>query len=160
MDHSSEGLKQSHLHIVGLGLMGASLARALRGKVSLLSGSDIRPELEAQACHDQVIDHTGGVEQADIVVVAVPSHHIIPTLGHLAYKPGALVLDMGSSKHQICQFMDTLPPQVNAVGGHPMCGLAENGYQNAIPTLYYKARFILCETARTTQGRLAICRIS
>ncbi len=37
-----------------------------------------------------------------------------------------------------------------AVGGHPMCGLAENGYRNAIPTLYQGARFVLCETKRTT----------
>ena len=36
-----------------------------------------------------------------------------------------------------------------------MCGLAENGYHNAIPTLYAGARFVLCETARTSpQARL------
>jgi prephenate dehydrogenase len=39
---------------------------------------------------------------------------------------------------------------VLAVGGHPMCGLAENGYAHAVATIYPGARFVLCETARTT----------
>lgn len=151
MDHSFQWLKESHIHVVGLGLMGASLARALRGKVAHLSGSDIRPDLETLACQDHVVDSIGGVDQADVVIIAVPSHYIISAITQQAYKAGAVVMDMGSSKQQICRVMDNLPATVSAVGGHPMCGLAENGYHNAIPTLYYNARFILCETIRTTE---------
>jgi prephenate dehydrogenase len=143
-------LKDQHLHVMGLGLMGASLAMALRGKVSLISGSDIDSEIEQTALHDGVIDCVTTPAEADIVIVAIPAHLIGPMLGTLELKSGATVMDLGSTKHSICNVMDTLPEQIQAVGGHPMCGLAENGYKNAIPTLYSGARFILCETARTT----------
>jgi prephenate dehydrogenase len=53
--------------------------------------------------------------------------------------------------------MDALAADIQAVGGHPMCGVAENGYANAFPTLYAGARFILCETARTADHSRHLC---
>jgi prephenate dehydrogenase len=142
-------LEQAHVHIVGLGLMGASLAKSLGGKVGQLSGSDIKPEVVQYACTDEVIHSAEGPEAADIVIVAVPPHYITQTIGGLKLKPGALLMDLGSTKAEICRFMDGLPPHIQAVGGHPMCGLAENGYRNAIGHLYQGARFILCPTQLT-----------
>lgn len=146
----TQQLEECHIHIIGLGLMGASLALALRGKVRHLSGSDINPDIEQQALADGVIRATDTIHAADIVLLAIPAHHITSVMCSLPLKAGALVMDIGSTKSQICDCMDTLPEHVLAVGGHPMCGLAENGYRNAIPYLYRGARFILCETARTT----------
>ncbi len=138
------------VHIVGLGLMGGSLAMALRGKVGRLTAEDIAPGVIEDATGRGVIDGPGTVAEADVVVLAVPTHVIIGLIPQLLLRPGALVIDLGSTKTRICQALDRLPPEVMAVGGHPMCGLAENGYRNAIPTLYQGARFVLCETRRTT----------
>lgn len=138
------------VHIVGLGLMGASLAMALRGKVQRITAEDSDPEVIEAGMAKGVIDAAGVAREADIVVVAIPAHHIITLIPALDVRPGALVLDLGSTKTRICEALDRLPPSVMAVGGHPMCGLAENGYANAIPTLYEGARFVLCETRRTT----------
>lgn len=138
------------VHIVGLGLMGGSLAMALRGKVGRLTAEDIAPGVIEDATARGVIDGAGTVNEADLVVLAVPTHLIISLIPQLPVRPGALVIDLGSTKTRICQALDRLPPGVMAVGGHPMCGLAENGYRNAIPTLYQGARFVLCETRRTT----------
>ncbi|GIV81218.1 MAG: hypothetical protein KatS3mg051_0572 [Anaerolineae bacterium] len=138
------------VHIVGLGLMGGSLAMALRGKVGRLTAEDIAPDVIEDATARGVIDGAGTVNEADLVVLAVPTHLIIRLIPQLPARPGALVIDLGSTKTRICQALDRLPPEVMAVGGHPMCGLAENGYRNAIPTLYQGARFVLCETRRTT----------
>lgn len=143
-------LKDCHIHIEGLGLMGASLAMALRGKVAHLSGKDIQASIEAEALAQGVVEEIGGCERADIVILAIPADYIIGHMRTMNFKPGVLVTDLGGSKKQICDYMDSLPEGVCAVGGHPMCGLAENGYRNAIPTLYAGARFILCETTRTT----------
>ncbi|MFP4320942.1 MAG: prephenate dehydrogenase [Anaerolineales bacterium] len=143
-------LKDCHVHIVGLGLMGASLALALRGKVARRSGSDIDTAVVHEAIADGTIDASGEREQADIVVLAAPADANLRLLAELALKPGALVIDLGGSKTAICNLMDTLPEHITAVGGHPMCGIAENGYQNAFATLYAGARFILCATVRTT----------
>jgi prephenate dehydrogenase len=150
-------LKDCHVHIVGLGLMGASLAMALRGKVAHLSGSDLRLEVEHSALADGVVHEICPSAQADLVVVAVPADYIGAVIQRLELKPGTVVMDLGSTKTQICNVMDALPETVQAVGGHPMCGLAENGYHNAIPTLYAGARFILCETQRTGDTARMVC---
>ncbi len=136
--------------MIGLGLMGGSLAMALRGQVGRTTAEDIAPSVIADATARGVIDEPGACGDADIVVLAVPAHAIIDLVPGLALRPGVLVLDLGSTKTRICEALDRLPPDVLAVGGHPMCGLAENGYAHAIPTLYQGARFVLCETQRTT----------
>jgi prephenate dehydrogenase len=143
-------LKDCHVHVVGLGLMGASLAMALRGKVAHLSGTDINPDIEQSAIKDGVVHELCHPSRADVVVVAVPADYIGSTIKGLELKPETVLMDLGSTKGQICGVMDGLAEMVQAVGGHPMCGLAENGYGNAVPTLFAGARFILCETLRTT----------
>lgn len=147
------------LHIIGLGLMGGSLAMALRNRVGCITAEDIDPSVIESALTRGVIDSAGTADQADIVVLAIPTHHIITLIPALRVRLGALVIDLGSTKTRICDQLDRLPPQVMAVGGHPMCGLAENGYANAIPTLYEGARFVLCETKRTTDEARALSEV-
>lgn len=146
----AKALETCTLHIIGLGLMGGSLAMALRDRVACITAEDIDPGVIDSAVARGTIDTAGVADQADIVVIAIPTHHIIALIPSLKVRPGALVIDLGSTKTRICDQLDRLPPQVLAVGGHPMCGLAENGYQNANSTLYEGARFVLCETKRTT----------
>jgi prephenate dehydrogenase len=143
--------KSTHVHIIGLGLMGGSLAIALRGKVAHLSAEDHDPAVIANALEQGIIE-VGERQHADVVVLAIPVHHMPALLAELpaTLKAGALVIDLGSTKTQVCAALDTLPASLLAVGGHPMCGLAENTFKNATGSLYQNARFILCETARTT----------
>jgi prephenate dehydrogenase len=143
-------LRDCSVHIIGLGLMGGSLAMALRGQVRRITAEDILPEVLRQAQARGVIDAAGTAADVDIVVPAIPADRIITLIPALNVRPGALVIDLGSTKTRICGQLDRLPEGVLAVGGHPMCGLAENGYAHAIATLYRGARFVLCETARTT----------
>ncbi len=144
------------VHIIGLGLMGGSLAMALRGSVQRITAEDIAPGVLESAQERGVIDAVGAADQADMVVIAIPAHRIIPLIADLKLRPRTLVMDLGSTKTHICDALDQLPPQVMAVGGHPMCGLAENGYTNAIPKLYQGSRFVLCETRRTTDEARAL----
>ena len=149
-------LERCTVHIVGLGLMGGSLAMALRGKVARITAEDIAPDVLRLAQQRGVIQGVGSAAEADVVILAVPAHVIPALLAELSFASGALVMDLGSTKTRICQALDRLPSDVLAVGGHPMCGLAENGYVNAIPTLYAGARFVLSETARTTSDARAL----
>jgi prephenate dehydrogenase len=145
-----KSLRDCSVHIIGLGLMGGSLAMALRGQVRRITAEDILPDVLRQAQARGVIDAAGTAADADIVIPAIPADRIIALIPALAVRPGALVIDLGSTKTRICGLLDRLPENVLAVGGHPMCGLAENGYAHAVATLYRGARFVLCETARTT----------
>jgi len=130
--------------------MGGSLAMALGGKVRRLTAEDCAPGILQKALANGVIHAVDRSAEADIVILAAPADQIIRIIPSLVLKPGALVIDLGSTKTRICDQLDALPPDVQAVGGHPMCGLAENGFDHAIPTGYHGARFVLCETARTT----------
>ncbi len=142
-----------HIHIIGLGLMGGSLAMALKGKVARLTADDLDEMVIQNALKHGVIAGTHECAQADLIILATPVHlmpSLVAELGH-QLKDGACVIDLGSTKSAVCQALDDLPPTVQAVGGHPMCGLAENSFTHALPTLYEGARFVLCETTRTTE---------
>ncbi len=143
-------LADRSVHIVGLGLMGGSLAMALRGQVRRLTAEDVVPAVLEKALAQGVIDAVGRTSEADIVILSVPADQIVRLIPALSIRPGALVLDLGSTKTRICEQLEQLPAGVLAVGGHPMCGLAENGFVHALPTLYRSARFVLCETRHTT----------
>lgn len=123
---------------------------ALQGKVGRLLAEDVDDEIIQSALDRGLIDSSTGLSQADIVILATPTNSIITRIATVDVKPGALVIDLGSTKRRICDAFDTLPETVMAVGGHPMCGLAENGYIHAMSSLYQGAHFVLCETARTT----------
>lgn len=140
------------VHVVGLGLMGGSLAMALRDTCGHITADDVNPNVLRAAQAQGVIDGIGLNGGTDVVVLAIPADRLVSLIPRIEIPAGTLVIDLGSTKTRICKQLDRLPDDVLAVGGHPMCGLAENGYANAIPTLYRGARFVLCETARTTDA--------
>ncbi len=149
--------------VVGLGLMGGSLALALRLARRLaipqrpfhLTIVDTNPKTRAAAGRiaNFVSDDLAlGVEKADLVVLATPVRTIVSILNQLpTLRPdGCMVLDLGSSKTDICQAMDNLPESFQAIGGHPMCGKEVAGFGAATPDLFRQQTFILCPTRRTT----------
>ncbi|MCA9954470.1 MAG: prephenate dehydrogenase [Anaerolineales bacterium] len=155
--------------VVGLGLMGGSLALALRlaRRLSIpqrpfhLTIVDSNPKTRAAAGRiaDVVSDDLAlGVQNADLVVLATPVRTIVSVLNQLpSLRPdGCLVLDLGSSKTDICQAMDNLPDSFQAIGGHPMCGKEVAGFGAATPDLFRQQTFILCPTRRTTPHLEAI----
>ncbi len=158
-------LSQAHVVIVGMGLMGASLGYDLRGHCRRVTGvvrreEAIAPTL-ARGCADEVTtDVFAAVAQADLVVLATPVRTIlrqIDTLGPLM-KPGAVLLDMGSTKTEICYRMQKLPAHIQAIGGHPMCGKERAGLDAAEPGLYRDCTFVLCPLPRTTAETVALAQ--
>jgi len=79
---------------------------------------------------------------------------LLPQVGALA-ATGALITDLGSVKAPIMAAMAALPPRVQAVGGHPMCGKELSGASAADPTLYAGCTYVLCATERTSQAALS-----
>ncbi|MGB1252179.1 MAG: prephenate dehydrogenase, partial [Candidatus Promineifilaceae bacterium] len=88
----------------------------------------------------------------DLVILATPVSgilHHIKMLPRLAPR-GCMVMDIGSTKLDICLAMNDLPGWFQAIGAHPMCGKEVSGYANSAPDLYYNQTFILTPTVRTT----------
>ena len=145
------------LAIVGLGLMGGSLAMALRGKCTALLGIDPDPHTVelARQLHivDQaVVDPAVLLPQADVIVLAAPVNGIIGLLQELpVLHPGApIVIDLGSTKVKITETMQNLPERFDPLGGHPMCGKEVSGLANADARLFQGATFAFTPTLRTS----------
>ena len=152
------GFRARHLSVVGLGLMGGSLALALRPHSETITGVDLseatREYAQSHGVVDQVTDDLrAGVADADAVILAAPVRTIISlTRGRIgAYlRSNTLLIDIGSTKEDICDAMGTLPIGIQAVGGHPMTGKESSGVEASDPALYHNRPFVLCPTRRTT----------
>ncbi|HLY26579.1 MAG TPA: prephenate dehydrogenase, partial [Aggregatilineales bacterium] len=149
-----KALDEAEFTIVGTGLMGASLALALRGKVKALHGVDTNPEAReaAASCFDAVAAEFDPQARPDVIILATPVRAILQWLRALPAQiaPGTLILDLGSSKREIVALMDALPDSLLAVGGHPMCGKESSGPGEAESSLFIGRPFVLCRTAHTT----------
>ncbi len=162
---SDDPLRGLRVGIMGLGLMGGSLALALRGRVARLLAIESRPDARQTALRLGIVDDavealTPDAQPLDMLVLATPVRVILHTLARLpAARPGGcLVLDLGSTKRAVVAAMSALPPQFAAVGGHPMCGRETSGLAAADADLYRDQTFILCPTDRTTPATEAAAR--
>jgi len=145
--------------ILGLGLMGGSLALALRGRCRRLLGSDPDPATRELAINERAVDQVSAnpadlLPQADLVVLAAPVRAILRLLADLpAMHPGrAVVIDLGSTKRQVVAAMQALPARFDPLGGHPMCGREKGGLSSADPTLFQNRTFAFAALERTSQA--------
>jgi prephenate dehydrogenase len=143
-------LAELQVTIIGLGLMGGSLALALHGRVGRLCVVDRNPTILEMAIERGVADLvTGdpaeGVSGADLVILATPVRSILELVSEMpGLRPdGCMLLDLGSTKRDICAAMAALPPGFQAIGGHPMCGKETSGFTAAEATLFQGRNFVL-----------------
>ena len=148
---------RARVAILGLGLMGGSLALALRGQVAELIGIDPDAQTLALARELHLADRlsaspAGLLEYADIVVLAAPVRVILSLIEALPdLHPGApVVLDLGSTKKEIVECMAGLPARFDPLGGHPMCGKERSSLAQAEAGLYRGAPFALVPLPRTS----------
>ena len=166
-----KALADARVAIVGLGLMGGSLAGALRGKCRAVVGVARRTEPAELALARGLIDWgttdlAEGVRQADVVVLATPVRVILQQLAEIARMHSirpllpeeCLLMDLGSTKAQIVAEMARLPDHVQPLGAHPMCGKELSGIEAADPALYHGCTFILTPLERTSEPALALGR--
>lgn len=156
-------LAEARITVIGLGLMGGSLAGALRGKCRQVLGVTRRSETLDMALAMGFIDHgttdvVEGVREANAVILATPVRTIIRQIEELAplLPPGCLLMDLGSTKRDIVAAMERLPSHVQPLGGHPMCGKEKSGLEVADPALYQGRTFILTPLPRTSPEALAL----
>ncbi|MEW6648804.1 MAG: prephenate dehydrogenase/arogenate dehydrogenase family protein [Chloroflexota bacterium] len=143
--------------IVGLGLMGGSLALALRGQCARLLGVDHDSATLERAAAMNLADVLSAkpaelLPQADVIILATPVGVIVSLLAELPrLQPGAaVVLDLGSTKASILAAMNELPQRFDPLGGHPMCGKERSSLAEAEPGLYQDAPFAFTPLERTS----------
>jgi prephenate dehydrogenase len=155
-------LAECRVAIVGLGLMGGSLALALRGHCRMLLGCDPDPAalVLARSCQAvEVCSADAGeiLPQADLVILAAPVRAIVGLLKALpGQHPGrAMVLDLGSTKRAVTLAMQALPQRFDPLGGHPMCGRERGTLAAADAHLFEGKTFAFTALPRTSsQARI------
>ncbi len=154
------------LTVVGVGLIGGSLALALKeaGVVGEVVGCGRgRPNLE-KALELGVIDRYSrnpgdAVRDADVVFLATPVKSFAAVARDLlpGLKPGAVLTDGGSVKGAIIRDLKPLlPDHVSFVPGHPIAGTEKSGAEAAFATLYQGKRCILTPTEDTAPDALTL----
>lgn len=169
MDEEPSFFTKKKVTIVGMGLMGSSLALALRSAGANITGIDTDTSVVAAVLEQGIVAvasrNVHDLADADVIILATPVGAILTLLAALPeLHPGpALVFDLGSTKSTITAAMNRLPERFEAFGGHPMCGKEKLGPQEADGTLFRGMPFVLVETARTTAtarkagGAIASC---
>lgn len=155
----------SKITVIGLGLIGGSLAWALKksGRVGEVFGVDLDEKAIDYAVREGIIDEGSkdiekGVSQSELTVIAtyvgiIPkvAKSIIPLVSK-----GTIITDVGSVKGRIVQETEEfLPSHVHFVGGHPIAGTECSGVWASDPRLFNGKRCILTPTLKTHPEVLA-----
>lgn len=156
------------LTVVGVGLIGGSLALALKqaGLVGEVVGvgrgrANLETAVECGVIDRFTHDVGEGVEGADLVFLATPVQ-TLPGVAAAALprmKPGSVLTDGGSVKQYVIDRIEPLlPPGVHFVPGHPIAGTEQSGSAAAFAALYQGRRCILTPTEKTDPTALDLVR--
>ncbi len=159
--YESDFIENKNIAIIGLGLIGASIALAIKDNCNSLIGVDNNPEISRKAeklgIFNQVIDDPYKLSSnIDLLILAIPVEAILDLLkssDKLQCK-NAILMDVGSSKKEIMEAMDKMPSNFEAIGGHPICGKEKLSIDNADPNLFIDTNFVLCKLKRTSQSTI------
>lgn len=155
----------SRVAIIGMGLIGSSLARAVRRRMPTVqvTVSDADPAVRQRVIELDIADHVtdnagAAVVDADLVVIAAPlgafaeiGREIAPELS-----PGTVVSDVGSSKqHVVDTLKPLLPESVHLVPAHPVAGTEYSGPDAGFASLFEDRWCIITPPAGTDEAAVA-----
>lgn len=138
--------------IVGLGLIGGSMAKALKGfRNAQIAGVENNPKSAERALADgtvsKIYENAGeAAANSDLILLCVYPHHIIEFMTEHAKQlgKGTIISDVcGTKTHLYRQIEPLIPEGVEYIGIHPMAGKEIDGFENAEASLFQNASLIL-----------------
>lgn len=150
--------------VVGLGLIGGSMAMALQG----FEDYEVVGAVRSQATYDKAVarkaaqrvtfDPAAELPGADVVILAQDPAGITGFLREHRdrFKPGSLVMDVCGVKSAIMEAAQCLPETVDFIGCHPMAGKEVSGIDNAEATLFRNTHFIITPGEHSTEEHIAL----
>ena len=150
--------------IVGLGLIGGSMAKALRGFEGFrILGVDVSQPTLRYALEQEIVDQAEedpvkALAAGDLVFLCLHPRGIVEFMAEHRdhFKPGAMVTDVCGIKGAILEGAKVLPSSVSFVGGHPMAGTEFSGIQHALVNMFQGAHYILTPNEQSRPEHVAL----
>lgn len=160
----SKEIRLGTVAIIGVGLIGGSLAKALKGADATehIIGLDDAKSVLHRALALNVIDEIGNwsdLSRADIIILATPVDALFAVFQQLAtvsLKPGAVVSDVGSTKTSVLAALQNAFGHIPAwfVPAHPIAGREKSGVDEAVEDLFVRHKVIVTTLAQTDDKAL------
>lgn len=138
--------------VIGLGLIGGSFALALKDKglAERVIGVDNNPSHAAKALElglvDEVLPLEAATEAADLIAIAIPVSAIpltaVKVLNRVRHQ---IVMDMGSTKEELCEVIAQHAKRSRFVATHPMWGTEYSGPEAAVKGAFAGRSVVICE---------------
>lgn len=149
--------------IIGLGLMGGSLAISLKKLdfIESVVGSDHNETHQKEAIELNLVDKIvkfDEVKDYDVIFLAIPVDGVISALNNLVdIKEDTTIIDLGSTKAKI---VASVPPQIrkNFVAAHPMTGTENFGPRAAVDDLYNDKVVVLCDLENSGEHQVKVAK--
>jgi len=151
--------------IIGLGLIGGSLARALREKVGITeitavnrSQASIDAAVEDKTITRGFLDLNQFVYDSDIIFICTPVRRAIEYIEILKdkVKPDCIITDVGSTKSEITTYINKMDRPPLFIGGHPMAGTENTGYRSGMVHLFENAFYVLTPSKTSNEESISI----
>jgi len=146
--------------VIGLGLIGGSILKGLKGKGFEALGIARRNETIIQALSEKIINE-GSINidlacKADLIFVCTPINKTIETINLLSskVKPETIITDVASLKGNILDFINASQHPVKFIGGHPMAGTENKGLDASSENLFEGAKWVLTPSKGSNQEDL------
>lgn len=152
--------------IIGLGLIGGSLAKNLRtsGFADEIIGFDRAAENLSYCLENKIIDESldviEGAKSADIIILATPVDGILELMPSLLDQlEEQVVVDMGSTKKEIADLAQKHPNGKNFIAAHPMAGIENSGPAASFEALFTDKVAIICNQERNARMPLNLVKL-
>ncbi|NJM80908.1 MAG: prephenate dehydrogenase/arogenate dehydrogenase family protein, partial [Flavobacterium sp.] len=146
-----------NFYVIGLGLIGGSLALDIKSKRpnAVVYGIDSNEKHIEKALELGVIDIKGSLDDlsnANWVIIAVPVDKTVEILVKVLdlVTNEAIVFDVGSTKSQICEAVKSHPKRRHFIAAHPIAGTEFSGPEAALKDLFLERTNIICEVEKTS----------
>jgi prephenate dehydrogenase len=146
-------MERKRIAIVGVGLIGGSLALQLneKGLTSKLIGVDANRDHQKKALElglvDEIMELDEAIQNADVIFLAIPVDLMVKLMpGILDKVDKQIIIDLGSTKEQLIQITKSHPKRGRLVASHPMWGTEYSGPQAAVHGAFENKAVIICDT--------------
>lgn len=150
-----------NIAVAGLGLIGGSIAKALKAKTThYVTGLDHCPGICSKALEAGAVDSvlTNNLRSADIVIVALYPKGCVDFIGkHLnLFRDDTIIVDLCGVKRYVCDAVTEIlrGRSITFIGGHPMAGRECSGFDNSSASLFEGASMILTPVDAGSEGQL------